>query len=243
MRSRSIIVSALAFALALAVAPGVPASVSVATDAQAPTLHVNAEGVALVSWTTVAGSRQSIVIPPHGYSLPSNRFQGRDVSARVDSSRLAMAQVVRRTPDGALWALQAWRKHARGPVELHFSRWRGTPTGISLRALCCRYGLPTLTGEALSEGRPIYGSSPSPAGKGLPDKQIRTFVFLECFACAASAGGWAFMRAVAPRAPSGTYSLLLRPSWRGTRYRATIAGPNRGWTYAPDARSVLVSPR
>ncbi len=241
MRIRSAILSTLALALALA--PGAPASVSVATDARAPGLQVDAAGSALVSWTTVGGTRRSIVIPPHGYSLPSNRFHGVDVSARVAPSSLAMALVVRHTPDGALWALQAWRKHAGGPVELHFSRWRGTPTGISLRAVCCRYGLPTLTGRAQFGGRPVYGSFPSPAGKGLPDKEIRTFVFLECFACSASAGGWGFMRAVAPRAPSGTYALLLRSSWVGKRYRATIAGPNRGWTYAPDARSVLVNPR
>jgi hypothetical protein len=33
----------------------------------------------------------------------------------------------------------------------------------------------------------------------------------------------------------------LRPAWTAPRYRVTVTGPNRGWTYAPDASVVVPS--
>jgi hypothetical protein len=46
------------------------------------------------------------------------------------------------------------------------------------------------------------------------------------------------MLGVAPKA-DGTFSVLIRTAWKGSRYRATVAGPNAGTTYAPDAQTVI----
>ncbi len=46
------------------------------------------------------------------------------------------------------------------------------------------------------------------------------------------------MLGVSPH-PDGSFAVLLRPSWRGTRYRATVAGQNSGSTLAPDAQATL----
>jgi hypothetical protein len=43
------------------------------------------------------------------------------------------------------------------------------------------------------------------------------------------------MLGVAPNR-DGNFSVALRPSWRGKRYRATVFGPNIGGQLAPDAR-------
>ena len=62
-------------------------------------------------------------------------------------------------------------------------------------------------------------------------------VYLDCFACGGKAG-WIRMIGVAPRA-DGSFAVLVRPSWQGTRFRATVAGPNAGTTFAPDAQAVI----
>jgi len=46
---------------------------------------------------------------------------------------------------------------------------------------------------------------------------------------------------VAPKA-DGSFGVLLRPSWLGRRYRATVAGPNVGTTYAPDVQAEIAAP-
>lgn len=47
---------------------------------------------------------------------------------------------------------------------------------------------------------------------------------------------------VVPRAGQLTHGgVLLQPSWLGRRYRATVAGPNVGAAYAPDAQAVIAA--
>jgi len=48
------------------------------------------------------------------------------------------------------------------------------------------------------------------------------------------------MISVAPKA-DGSFSVLLRPDWTGSRYRATVLGPNLGTTLAPDAQAIVNS--
>jgi hypothetical protein len=42
-----------------------------------------------------------------------------------------------------------------------------------------------------------------------------------------------------PPRPDGSFRVFLRPGWKGTRFRATVAGPNIGTTFAPDAQLVI----
>lgn len=208
---------------ALAASASASASIWVANDARKPALRVDEKGFAEVAWTE-GGVRRTLLVPPVGKVLPGGRLPGPDVSRSAGGPRLPFQRVQRKTPDGRLWALQAWRPSADGPLELHFSRWKGAATELSLSSDGKR-----LAGKAAFQGRPASGFSPTPEGK-----QMRIFVFLDCVACSAGPGGWTRMVGVAPK-PDGTFAVLLRPEWSSRRYRATMAGPNRGWTLAPDA--------
>jgi hypothetical protein len=227
----------LALGIALAVLAGLPgtaeASISVATNAQRPALRVDAKGNAEVSWTA-AGRRQTLLVPPAGLYLPGARLVGPDVSRAATAPALPFAKAVRRAPDGTLYALQAWRVKAGGPVELHFSRWKGSLTMVTLTS----EALPTgerLVGRATFQGKPVAGYSRTNSGI-----RYRIYAFLDCFACPQPQ--WRRIAGVAPRA-DGEFRLLVQPQFEGSRYRVTIAGPNLGRTLAPDASAVATSSR
>ena len=122
-------------AAALAVAGGASASIKITGDARTASLRVDATGAAEVSWVTAAGDRRSLLVLPSGSLVYGGRLSGADVSRPASDVRIPFAVAVRKTPDGALWALQSWRRLIRGPVELRFARWSGEPTQLTLRAV------------------------------------------------------------------------------------------------------------
>lgn len=215
----------------LALAPAAPAaaSIEVARNAQRPDLRVDARGYAEVSWTA-AGVRRYVLIPPRGRVLPGARLSGRDVSRAASAPSIPFLRVLRRTPDGRGWALQAWRGSSRPDVQLRFSRWRGSPTRVTASVADGR-----LEGRATFGGRPVSGSSPTPEGK-----RVRHYAWVDCFSCL-GATGWRRLLGVATRS-DGTFRLALRPTWTATRYRIAVNGPNRGATLAPDAATVVAAP-
>jgi hypothetical protein len=223
--------------LVLAAASDAYASIWVASGARSPQLRVDARGYAEVSWRDAQGRIRTVLVPPRGRLLPGGRLPGRDVSRPIGLP-LAMKIVVRRTPDGRLWALQRWRVQPGRPEEIHLARWRGGPTRLTATAICCRRDGETLQGSATFAGRPVFGFSPTPEGR-----RMRAVVYVDCFACPLAGSGWARAIGLFPHAPDGAFSLFVRPAWLGTRYRLTIAGPNRGTTLAPDARIVIPSGR
>jgi hypothetical protein len=87
-----------------------------------------------------------------------------------------------------------------------------------------------LQGSADFQGRPVTGFSPTPEGK-----RLRHYAFVDCLGCRTPA--WRRLTAVLTRT-KGSFRLFLRPAWRGSRYRVTVAGPNRGTTLAPVASAV-----
>lgn len=175
-----------------------------------------------MSWS--AGSAKlSFVVPKSGLGYHS-ALAGADVLKRVTNT-LPMAVASGRTPDGTEWALQQLAISGR-PVSLDLSRWKGAPTKLTLATDGKR-----VTGAVTFAGHPVTGSSPTQSGK-----EVRVYVDLECFGCPAKRTGWTFMVGVPPKA-DGTFSVYLRPSWDGKRYRATVAGPNVDGMLAPDARA------
>jgi hypothetical protein len=138
--------------LALVFAPDAAASITVAVDAQRPALRVDAAGNAEVSWTA-AGVRRFLLVPPAGRVFPGRRLEGADVSRTTMEPALPFRRVLRRTPDGRLWALQAWQVVSDGPVELRFSRWRGALPRVTLRVED-----DLLSGRATFRGRAVAGS-------------------------------------------------------------------------------------
>jgi len=207
------------------------ASVKIAWAAKNPTLEVSALGVAEVSWSTQSGVRRHVKVTPAGALRYGARMRAPNVAARTGAISLPLQAMIWQTPDGAFWALQQWRRLRGYPPELRFSRWRGAPTSLTLRAVCCKWQSERITGQASFQGRPIYGFYNTPAGVPL-DKYGRN-VYLDTFRYS----GWKRMMGILTHRYDGTYSLWIRRYWRGTRYRGTISGPNWGWTIAPDARA------
>src|SRR3954470_4810477 len=113
-------------ALALAAPAAAAASITVATNVQRPALRVDAQGNAEVSWSS-GGSRQYLLVPPTGRFLPGRRLSGPAVSRATTAVSLPYRRVLRRTPDGWLWALQTWRVAFSKAGEVPVSRWRGSP--------------------------------------------------------------------------------------------------------------------
>ncbi len=229
---RTIVAATIA---ALALTPLAAGSVQVGSNPVRVALRVGPGGAAEASWTTGSGARRVAAIAPSGEIRWGRGIAGRDVSAPAPDVRLPLAVSVRRTPDGALWALQAWRRLRTGSVELRFSRWQGDPTRLTLDAVCCKWRSERIQGVAQFQGQPIYGFSST--RKGVPLDDSGRNVYLDSF----RKGGWRRMMGILTHRPTGFYRLWIRPNWRGQRYRGTIIGPNRGWTLAPDARAFAES--
>lgn len=212
------------------------ASIKVSGDAQGgAALRVDAGGYAEITWTS-GGAPRSLLVAPSGSLTYGGRLPGRDVSTAATAA-IPSVVVVRRTPDGALWALQSWQRLAGGPVELRFARWRGAPTRLTLRAVCCKWGGENIQGDASFQGRPIYGQSSTPGG--VPLDPFGRNVYLDSY----RGSGWERMMGILTNRPRGSFSLWIRPNWQGTRYRGAIIGPNWGWTLAPDAQAETPSAR
>jgi hypothetical protein len=203
------------------------ASVCVANGARSPVLRVNRGGTAEVRWETPAGKRRYGIIRPGGFCLDRGaRMSGRDVSQRASRVAIPFPRVVKRTPDGRLWALQAWRRRPDGPRELRFSRWTGQPPRLTARTTCCHRNRRVLRGRVIYHRRPV----------------AQAIVYIDCFACATRPRRWTRI-AERRTGQSGRFELIIRPKWRGESYRATLLGPNFGWVRAPDMRQVAGSPR
>jgi hypothetical protein len=213
------------------------ASIKIAGDAKKPTLRVARSGVAEVGWTTQAGARRFALVLRDGSVRYGARLGARDVSRPTHRVKLPFSVTVRETPDGRLWALQAWRRLRTGPFELMFSRWRGKPTRLTLSATCCKWRSETIQGRASFHGKPVHGFSAT--RDGVPLDPFGRNVYLDTY----RSGKWQRMMGILARRPQGKFRLWIRPHWRGTIYRGTIRGPNRGWTLAPDAHAWAQSAR
>ena len=165
-----------------------------------------------------------MIVPAHGQLTHGGSLPGPDVSRPAAAGGVPFASAVRRTPDGRLWALQVWRPQPGGPLELHLARWRGAPTKLTLNLSGTR-----LKGRAIFAGHGVSGFSTT-----LEGKRLRIYVYLDYLA----GGAWHRMLGLAPHA-DGSFQVLVRPPWKGTRYRATMLGPNAGASFAPDARAVI----
>ena len=209
------------------------ASITVATNVQRPALRVDARGYAEVSWSA-GGRREYLLVPPTGKFLPGGRLSRPDVSRASTAVAIPYLRVLRRTPDGRYWALQTWRVAFSKSTELRFSRWRGDPTRITLASQPSG-NTELLTGRASFQGRAVTGSSPTNAGK-----LILHSAFFDCFACGAA--GW--LRFTARKTSAdGSFAVTVPLNRRGTKYRVSITGPNRGASLAPDAAATVPTVR
>jgi hypothetical protein len=209
----------------LALVPAAAASYGLTTGATSASVRVDRSGSAGVTWRA-NGQTTSFVVPTSGQGYHGT--VSTDVS-KPASLALPMAITVRRAPNGTLYALQVFKVGSL-PVSLDVSRWHGAPTAVTL-SLAGDH----LTGTVTFDGKPVSGSSPTLAGRA-----ARIFVYLECLGCQGSPTTWQLMLGVSPKS-DGTFRVFLRPSWVGTRYRATVQGPNVDGQLAPDARTVIAA--
>ena len=217
----------LTLGVVLALAGVAQASVWVGENASRPTLRVDSKGTAEVRFTS-RGKPDTVIVPAKGQLYHGGSLSGPDVSRRVSTPKLANAVVVKRTPDGRLWALQRMQLKPGAPVDLHFARWRGAPTALELAVDGER-----LEGRATFNGRGVSGRTYT-----LEGKRPRVYVYLDYFA----GGTWRRMLGVAPK-PDGGFAVSLRPAWQqASRYRATMPGPNIGAHFAPDAETLISAP-
>ncbi len=197
-----------------------------ATNASRPALRVDARGNAEVSWTA-GGARQYLLVPARGEVFPGRRLTGRDVSRATHAVSIPFRKVLRRTPDGRYWALQAWRVEPGGPVELRFSRWRGPPTQLVLDSVEQSTNGYVVSGSATFGGRPVPLWSRTPEGK-----RVRTYAYVDRM----TASGWKRVGGVAVRA-DGSFSRFVRASAGRPTFRAVLRAPSVGSSWAPDAAS------
>ncbi len=214
--------SLLVLLAALAIAPASQAALTVATNAAAPALRVDASGNAEVSWTS-GGRRLTALVPHAGRMVAGGTLAGADVSQAVAGSQIPFQRVIRSAPGGWYYALQSWQVKPGGPVELRFSRWQGVPTEVSLTASETVAGV-RLAGRATLTGKPV---------RAVP----RPRIYVD------SLVGQAWGRlGDAPLALTGSYVWAVPKARVGSSYRATVAGPNVGAVYAPDASSIAPAP-
>jgi hypothetical protein len=204
------------------------ASVWITNSARAPTLRVDARGNAEVRWRDGNGTLRTLLVPRSGRVLPGGHITGRDVSRPDAQTDLPMAVSVRRTPDGRHWALQRWQLVPGRPTELRFSRWTGEPPLVAAEVTEGR-----LAGTVTYHGKPLYGTSRTPEGK-----RVRVLLYVD----AQTGSSWRRLVGVFPRAPDGSFSVLLRPDWMAPAYRLMLRAPNAGWAYTPDMRVIVTNP-
>lgn len=227
MPSRPLISQVAVAIVALAGATAAAGSIDVTVKGSQPALKVDARGAAEVSWTE-GGVRKTLLVPPSGRYLPGGRILSADVSSPAPKTGIVGAVVVRKTPDGRLWALQRTPTQPDGSTTLRLARWQGDPTELEASLEGER-----ITGKATFAGRGVFGTSPTTAGTA-----VTHFAWVDCWRCS-GARGWKRLLGVRLRGPGGTFALALRPAWRAQRYRVTVLGPNRGADYAPDAVVVV----
>lgn len=213
-------------ALAALLAGTAQASVGLATGPTHATLQVDARGDALVRWSQ-AGKQEAVLVTAQGTLTHGGALSGPDVSKPTHLAGVPAALALRSAPGGSLWALQLLSSGAGKPLSLDLSHWHGAPTVLELTTDGTH-----LKGSVSFAGKPVSGFSTTLAGL-----KPKIYVYLDCFGCGGKAG-WSFMLGVAPKA-DGTFSALIRTNWKGSRYRATVAGPNTGTSYAPDAQTVI----
>ena len=217
--------ASIAVAAALTLVPAAAASYGLTTGATSASLRVDPSGSAGVTWHA-SGQTTSFVVPTSGQGYHGT--VATDVS-KPDSLALPMAIAVRRAPNGTLYALQLFKVGSL-PVSLDVSRWKGAPTAVTLAVAGDH-----LAGRVTFDGKPVSGSSTTLAGRA-----TRIYVYLECLGCQGSPTSWQLMLGVSPK-PDGTFRVYLRQSWFGSKYRATVQGPNVDGQLAPDARTVVAA--
>ncbi len=234
-RGLVLVATVSALAAALLVPSLASGSVLIAKNARKATIKVAQSGDAEIGWTE-KGKRKTLVLPLRGKVLPGATIDSKNVARKSKKWKLPFKPILRKGPRGFFYALQTWRPKPGAPPELRLSRWKGAPPQLTIEAAITG-AKESVSGGVMFRKKPVFGKSPTPGGQ-----KLQLFVLIDCFDCPSAKGGkgWGRRAVKALKTKDGKYNLKLFGDV-GTRYRAQIAGPNRGLHLGPDVQAVAKS--
>ncbi|PWU16985.1 MAG: hypothetical protein C5B48_16570 [Candidatus Rokuibacteriota bacterium] len=249
---RSVVLLALLLAAAFVASPAF-ASAIVGRDAKHPTLTIDSQGRAHVTYHHGGGQTRlvasgAINARPPSMTVPQVKFRIRDgqggkgVCLPYDGPPLAWLVKACKAPDGTYWALQAWKRlvpnygGTKGPVELHLSHWSGPLAQLVVYQNWAVGRVRHIFGRFTYDGQGVYGFRATPAGRPL-DSYGRN-VYVDAFD-SRYGKGWhrenSFLTHHRGNTPGdfcyGFYKHSGHQSGDGKKYRATVEGPG----VTPDA--------
>jgi hypothetical protein len=231
-------ITVLVGALTLVVLPAAAdASLKVAARTSGEHLAVARDGSALITWREGGRVRRAVV---RGDRISYRaRIGGRRIGRQVRPTvAYGVSEVV--LPGGVHYALQRVVRLGQfgrlGAPELRFARWRGAPPRLVLTGEWAYHGrVPRVCGTATYHGRPFYGGAHTLSGRPLDG--LGRNVYID----ALRGKRWFRIMGVLTR-PQGFALLIRDPAWRGSRYRALVAGPNIEGDLAPDVTASTSAP-
>ena len=223
------------------------ASAIIGRNASRPTLTVDGQGRAHVSYY-LGGRRVALAAwgainaRTPGRSVPQVKFQiryaegGKGVCLPYDGPPLAWLVKACKAPDGSYWALQSWQRlkpnygGTSGAWELHLSHWRGALPQLTVYQNWAYGGVRHIFGRLTYDGAGVYGFSSTPQGNPL-DSYGRN-IYLDTYD-SAYGNGWHRENSFLTHHRGNTlgdfcygfYPHAGHPSGEGTKYRATVEGP------------------
>ena len=247
VRARGFVLLLVAIAAAAVAASPVFASAIIGRDVSRPTLRIDRQHRAHVSYS-VGGRRVSLVAwgainaRKPNRRVPQVKFQlryglgGSGVCLPYDGPSLAWLVKACKAPDGSYWALQTWQRlkpnygGATGAWELHLSHWRGATAQLVVNQNWAYGGARHIFGRLTYDGAGVYGFSATPHGNPL-DSYGRN-IYVDTFD-SAYGKGWHRENSFLTHHRGhtlgdfcyGFYRHGSHPSGDGAKYRATVEGP------------------
>ena len=237
----------LVLLVAASTAASAPASAIIGRNVARPTLAIDSQGRAHVSYY-IGGRRKTLVAWGAVNARQPNR-KLRQVSFRIrygaggggvclpyDGPPLAWLVKACKAPDGSYWALQSWQRlkpnygGSQGNWELHLSHWRGAIAQLVIYQNWAYGGVRHIFGRLTYDGVGVYGFSATPQGNPL-DSYGRN-IYVDTFD-SAYGNGWHRENSFLTHHRGhtlgdfcyGFYRHGGHPSGDGTKYRATAEGP------------------
>lgn len=235
--------------VASAAAPAAFGSAIIGRNVSHPTLGIDADGRAHVTYFT--GGKKTALVASDAVnartpsrSVPQLKFKiqygagasGAEVCLPYDGPTLAWLVQACKAPDGSYWALQRWQRlkpnfgGTQGPSELHLSHWTGPLAELVIYQNWAFHRYRHIFGRLTYGGVGVYGFKASRAGNPLDDYGRN--IYLDTFN-SAYGKGWRRETSFLTHHRGHTlgdfcYGFFRHgghPPGIGTKYRATVEGP------------------
>jgi hypothetical protein len=225
-------------ALALTIAPSTAgASLKVSAWTSHEHLSIARDGSAQITWREGGRTRVAVI---RGSRVSYSSHIGAHRTGRHVAPQVAYGidEVVH--PNGTHYAIQRVRRLGQfgslGAPELRFARWRGAKPQLALTGEWAYHGrFPRVCGTATYHGRAFFGGAHTLGGR--PLDAFGRNVYIDVL----RGTRWFRIMGVLTR-PKGFALLIRESSWRGSRYRALVPGPNVDGDLAPDVTATAPMP-